>query len=119
MQNTQVQKAPPSLIRRILVRAFTILLVGVIFSIVTSFAHIEKPTGPAGFGRGLLHGAMMPAAMLNLLIGRDVPIYASVNTGRTYKLGYTAGVNGCGAIFFGIFFWRINRWRKRLKPASA
>lgn len=119
MQDRQVKDVPPSLTRRILVRVFTVLLVGIVFSYLTSFAHIEKPEGPAGFGRGLLHGAMMPAAMLNLMIGRDVPIYATVNTGRTYKLGYTAGVNGCGAIFFGIFFWRINRWRKRLKPASA
>jgi hypothetical protein len=67
--------------------------------------------GPAGFSRGIVHGALMPAALPRLLIGQDVSIYAPENTGRTYKLGYTVGVNGCGAIFFGINFWRLNRWR--------
>lgn len=54
----------------------------------------------------------MPMSMPNLLVGRDVTIYSAHNTGVSYKLGYTAGVNGCGAIFFGFLFWRLNRWRK-------
>jgi len=70
---------------------------------------------PAGFARGMLQGALMPMAMPNLLIGNDVTIYTQNNTGVTYKLGYTAGVNACGAIFFGVFFWRVNRWRRREK----
>lgn len=75
--------------------------------------------GPAGFSRGIVHGALMPAALPRLLIGQDVSIYAPENTGRTYKLGYTVGVNGCGAIFFGINFWRLNRWRgKRRKTPN-
>ena len=53
--------------------------------------------------------------LANLLVGNDVIIYAQSNTGLTYKLGYTFGVNACGAIFFGFFFWRLNRWRKRMK----
>ena len=65
----------------------------------------------AGFARGLLHGAMMPLAFPNLLVGKDVPIYAVDNTGVPYKLGYTAGVNACGAIFFGAWFWRWSRRR--------
>ena len=73
---------------------------------------IDRNSEPAGFGRGLLHGALMPLALPNLLIGNEVTIYAASNTGRTYKLGYTAGVNGCGLIFFGFFFWRVARWRK-------
>jgi len=71
----------------------------------------QRLPGPAGFGRGVLHGALMPIAMPNLLVGKDVVIYAPENTGRTYKLGYTVGVNGCGAIFFGVLFWRFQRWR--------
>jgi hypothetical protein len=67
---------------------------------------------PAGFARGVLHGALMPCALPQLLLGKDVTIYAEPNTGRTYKLGYTVGVNGCGAVFFGFFYWRFNRWRK-------
>ena len=80
-----------------------------------SSRRLDLSTAPAGFGRGLLHGALMPMALPNLVIGQDVTIYAPSNTGRFYKLGYTAGVNGCGALFFGMFFWRINRWRKRLQ----
>jgi len=60
-----------------------------------------------------LHGALMPLALPNLLIGRDVPIYAVHNTGVSYKIGYTAGVNACGALFFGCFYWRLHRLRKR------
>ena len=67
----------------------------------------------AGFGRGILHGALMPLALPNLLVGRDVPIYATHNTGVPYKLGYTAGVNACGALFFGLCFWRWSRVRRR------
>ena len=60
----------------------------------------------AGFRLGVLHGALMPTALPSLLLGRDVPIYASNSTGRTYKLGYIAGINLCGLIFFGSAFWR-------------
>jgi hypothetical protein len=73
---------------------------------------------PAGFGRGVLQGALMPAALPNLLVGHDVAIYAQNNTGVSYKLGYTMGVNACGAIFFGIFFWRLNRLRKALNGSA-
>ena len=64
---------------------------------------------PAGFARGLLHGALMPCAMPQLLLGNDVPIYALRNTGVPYKLGYTVGVNVCGALFFGLLYRRLNR----------
>jgi hypothetical protein len=77
-------------------------------------AAAERQEGEAGFAQGTLHGALMPCALPHLLVGRDVRIFAENNTGRTYKLGYTVGVNGCGAIFFGLFFWRVNRWRKSL-----
>lgn len=98
-----------------------ILLVGTIFSYITTSITSKSKSGshPAGFLRGVMNGAMMPCALPNLLLGRDVPIYAEENTGRTYKLGYTTGVNGCGALFFGIFFWRINRWQKRMKGMAA
>lgn len=64
---------------------------------------------PAGFGRGLLHGALMPLAWPTLLAGRDQEIYAPSNSGRSYKLGYSLGVNVCGAAFFG---WAYSRWRR-------
>jgi hypothetical protein len=75
---------------------------------------LDRSGHPAGFVRGLVQGALMPAAMPNLLIGHDVAIYAEKrNNGVFYKLGYTMGVNICGAIFFGIFYWRLKRWRNR------
>jgi hypothetical protein len=55
---------------------------------------------------GILHGALMPVALPSLLLGKDVPIYASASTGRIYKLGYIAGINLCGLIFFGFAFHR-------------
>jgi hypothetical protein len=54
----------------------------------------------------------MPLALPNLVAGYDVAIYAASNTGRTYKLGYALGVNLCGLIFFGLFFWRVRRWAR-------
>lgn len=78
---------------------------------------LEKNGQPAGFNRGVIQGALMPMAMPNLLFGRDVTIYATYNTGRNYKLGYTIGVNVCGAVFFGYFFWRVRNWRKSIPRA--
>ncbi len=77
-----------------------------------SAAYLSQSTQPAGFAKGILQGATMPLAMPNLIVGDDVTIYAPVNTGRSYKFGYTLGVNGCGLLFFGYFFWRVNRLRK-------
>jgi len=70
-------------------------------------------TQPAGFGLGLVHGALMPLALPRLATGTDVAIYAVYNTGRTYHLGYTLGVNLCGAAFFGFSFWWYSQaWRR-------
>jgi len=80
---------------------------------------LERRTEPAGFCLGVVQGALMPIALPNLLFGRDVAIYASHNTGRTYKLGYTMGVNGCGLIFFGFFFWRLRRMRGARTPRQV
>jgi hypothetical protein len=69
-------------------------------------ARRTRPDMPAGFWWGFAHGALMPATLPTLATGKDVAIYAPHNTGVTYKLGYTMGVNGCGALFFGLAFWR-------------
>jgi hypothetical protein len=89
------------------------LAVGIGWTLNRTEAALDRDASPAGLGRGLLHGALMPLALPNLLIGRDVPIYAAHNTGVSYKIGYTAGVNACGALFFGCFYWRLHRLRKR------
>lgn len=69
---------------------------------------------PVGFTHGVFHGALMPCALPALLLGQDVAIYAAHNDGRGYKLGYTVGVNGCGLLFFGLLFWRLNRFRHKM-----
>ncbi len=79
---------------------------------------LERDQSPAGFVRGMVQGALMPCALPNLLVGTDVSIYNENNTGVRYKLGYTCGVNACGAIFFGFMFVRLNRWRKRAKSSD-
>jgi hypothetical protein len=106
---------------RILARLATLLVVATIIIWVVQRASLsfDRTTQPAGFGRGVLHGALMPMALPNLLVGQDITIYTANNTGRPYKLGYTVGVNGCGLIFFGFFFWRLNRLRKRLQPFNG
>ena len=58
----------------------------------------------AGFWVGLVHGAVMPAALPCLLAGKDVPIFNPTNTGRTYKIGFLFGINACGVVFFGLGF---------------
>ncbi|MEO7298670.1 MAG: hypothetical protein ABI042_08860 [Verrucomicrobiota bacterium] len=101
----------------VLRRVAVILLVTIALSAI-----LNRPVPPkhaAGFGRGVLDGALMPGAMPPLIMGRDVTIYAVKNTGRSYKLGYTVGVNGCGALFFGIVFWRVTRWRKKYRQNSV
>ena len=63
----------------------------------------------AGFGYGMLHGALMPMALPSLVMGKDVDIYALDNSGRLYKLGYIVGINLCGLVFFGSAFSRLAR----------
>lgn len=78
------------------------------FLVHQAFAAAPRRTAPAGFADGVRDGVLMPIALPWLLLGRDVTIYAADNTGRPYKLGYTAGVNGCGAVFFGLMFRRLH-----------
>ncbi|MGA2174277.1 MAG: hypothetical protein ABSH38_04745 [Verrucomicrobiota bacterium] len=74
---------------------------------------LYRPETKAGFWLGTVHGFLMPVALPNLLAGEDVPIFAANNTGRNYKLGYIAGINLCGLIFFGMAF----RPKKEENPA--
>lgn len=63
------------------------------------------PEREAGFFTGMMHGALMPAALPTLVFGKDLPIYAQNNVGRGYKIGFILGLNTCGTLFFGIGFW--------------
>jgi len=96
---------------RLMMAGMVVLLVGLVLQRIE--ISLERDGKPAGFSRGVIQGALMPMALPNLVVGSDVTIYAANNTGRTYKLCYTAGVNVCGLIVFGAFFWRLSRMRRR------
>jgi len=112
INSSTLPRARRSLVSR--VAAILLLAFGIGWTLNRVAQQLDRSNRPAGFVRGLVQGALMPASMPNLLIGHDVVIYAEKNNnGVFYKLGYTMGVNACGAIFFGIFYWRLKRWRRR------
>ena len=108
----------PSWLKRLAAKAITLILLGVIFGFGYDWAapRFYGPERPAGFRFGVLHGALMPTALPSLLLGKDVPIYTANNTGRAYKLGYIAGINLCGLVFFGVAF---RRPRKSPDPSAG
>jgi hypothetical protein len=99
---------------RLVLRLVLALGVTVLFGRVLHYSvQVSQREGRvAGFVTGMAHGALMPCGFPMLLAGQDLPIYAERNSGRTYKLGYTLGVNLCGAVFFGSVYWRLGRLRK-------
>lgn len=51
---------------------------------------------PAGFWRGVIHGAVSPFALLAIAFGnRDIGVYETYNTGNWYNFGFLLG---CGAL---------------------
>ena len=117
MSKTQAKAASPSwkawpYAKRLLIVASITVFVG--GSVLRASQTVGTNETPVGFYYGVFHGAVMPCMMPALLLGRDVVIYAPNNNGHGYRLGYTVGVNGCGLLFFGILFWRLNRLRRRM-----
>lgn len=108
---TRPKNRLPRILARVLMFLVLAFAIGAVLNRVA--LTLQKSSRPAGFGRGMLQGALMPMALPNLLVGRDITIYSQNNTGVKYKLGYTAGVNACGAVFFGVLYWRVSRWRPR------
>lgn len=107
--------SPARKIGRVLTRLAGYVLMAYLMGAAMDWsARRTRPDLRAGFWWGFAHGALMPATLPTLLLGKDVAIYAPFNTGVGYKLGYTMGVNGCGALFFGLAFWRPKE-----KPAQA
>jgi hypothetical protein len=100
--------ALPSWLKRLLEKLVRLFIAGLVLGLGYGWVApwMYKTESTPGFWRGTLHGAMMPVALPSLLLGQNVPIYAEKNSGRTYKLGYIAGINACGLLFFGSAVWR-------------
>jgi hypothetical protein len=106
-----------SWVKGTLIKGASMTLLMIFFSLVYGWAQprFYRPEQVAGFGVGMVHGALMPMALPDLLIGKDVPIFAAHHEGRIYKLGYICGINVCGILFFGFAFWRP---RKPITPVD-
>lgn len=100
--------------KQIATKIIGLVLLGIGFGLGYDWAatRFYRPAEPAGFKMGVLHGTLMPAALPALLMGKNLPIYASSNEGRLYNIGYIAGVNLCGTIFFGFGFYMPKGKRK-------
>jgi len=95
------------------------IIVGIIVGwILNHTAKVGSTKEPAGFFLGMLHGALTPCALPNLAAGFDVQIYALNNVGRMYKLGYAAGINVCGLVFFALLYSQVSIWRKKPKKTN-
>jgi hypothetical protein len=91
--------------------ALTAISLGLGFTHSWASTRYYQPDYVAGFGTGMMEGALMPAALPGLVGGKDLPIYAPNNLGRPYKIGYILGLNTCGTIYFGVAFWQPRRKR--------
>ena len=105
----QSRKPPgplPARLRGWTVKIASLVITGLILGWAYDWAapRLYRPETVAGFWHGTLHGALMPTALPSLLMGRDPPMWAVNTTGRSYKLGYIAGINLCGLLFFGLAF---------------
>lgn len=92
--------------RNLLRKALTMAIVTIVFGWFYGWASpwAFPKNRVSDFKYGVLHGALMPLSLPSLLLGVDVPIYAAINTGRYYKIGYICGINACGLVFFGAAF---------------
>ena len=93
---------------------FRLVVVGVLVGWLYAWGAplIYRDKSLPGFWLGCAHGALMPMALPSLLMQKNVPIYAVVNAGRIYKIGYIAGINACGFVVFGLSFWQPRRRAK-------
>jgi hypothetical protein len=74
---------------------------------------LDQDPKPAGFGRGVAQGVLMPFTWPTLLAAQDVVIYAKNNNGIPYKLGYTLGANLCGFVILSVIYLRMDAARYR------
>lgn len=112
--NENTVPAPPSSARHWMIKIATLTVLGLALGFAYDWASTRyySPQRVAGFPLGMMHGALMPAALPILLTGQDLPIYAPNNEGRPYNIGYIAGINLCGTVFFGLAFWQPRNRKK-------
>ena len=113
--NENAIPAPPSAAKHWVIKTTVLVLLGLAFGFTYDWASTRYygPERVAGLPLGMMHGALMPAALPILLSGKDLPIYAPKNEGRLYNIGYIAGINLCGTLFFGVAFWQPRRASQR------
>ncbi len=106
--NPTATSIPRPPLKEVSLKIVVLVLLGVLLGLGHGWAatRLYSPARIAGFHTGVVEGALMPAAMPSLLMGKDLPIYAPNNTGRGYNIGFLLGINMCGTVFFGIAFWR-------------
>ena len=107
-QDSTAAPVESSRLKRIIGKTVVMVVLGLALGYAYDWAapRFYSADRPADFQFGVLHGALMPVALPGLLMGKDLPIYAPNNSGRRYKLGYIAGINLCGLLFFGVLFRR-------------
>lgn len=90
-----------TLLKFIIVKFIAMTVLTMVLVVLQGWAvpRFYKADRTADFYMGLLHGALMPAALPGLLAGHDLPIYTPNNSGRGYKIGYILGINTCGTLF--------------------
>jgi hypothetical protein len=108
MEDIQPPNRRGKLVRHFLRKAATMAVVTVVFGWFYGWASpwAFPKNRTADFKYGVLHGALMPLSLPALIMGNDVSIYDSDNSGRPYKIGYICGINACGLLFFGLAFRR-------------
>jgi hypothetical protein len=104
-QNAKSTSSPRWRQRAIKITALTLFSVALGFGYDRAAPRTYGPERVAGFFTGMMHGALMPAALPTLVFGKDLPIYAQNNVGRGYNIGFILGLNTCGTLFFGLAFW--------------
>jgi hypothetical protein len=77
------------MLRKALTLAVVTVVFGWFYGWASPWAFPKSRT--AGFKYGVLHGALMPLSLPALLIGEDVPIYASDNAGWSFSAPPFAG----------------------------
>ncbi|MBU6410822.1 MAG: hypothetical protein KGR98_10595, partial [Verrucomicrobia bacterium] len=113
--------ARPAKVKAIAVKIVSLSALALALGLAQNWATARhyKPDRVAGFYTGILQGMLMPAALPGLLLGKDLTIYATHNSGRAYNIGYILGVNACGTLFFGLAFWQPRPRRRDDGPSAS